>query len=63
MFACSIRDNIRYGMPGASQEQIEEAAQMANAHGFITEFPDGYDTMVSGTALSGGEKQRIAIGE
>jgi ATP-binding cassette subfamily B (MDR/TAP) protein 1 len=61
LFACSIRDNIRYGMPGASQEQIEEAAQMANAHGFITEFPDGYDTMVSGTALSGGEKQRIAI--
>ena len=50
-------------MPGASQEQIEEAAKMANAHDFIIEFPEGYATPVSGTALSGGQKQRIAIGE
>lgn len=63
MFACSIRDNIEYGLPGASQEQIEEAARLANAHDFIVEFPEGYNTMVSGTALSGGQKQRVAIGK
>jgi len=63
LFACSIREKILYGLPGATQEQIEHAARMANAHEFILDFPEGYDTMVSGTALSGGQKQRIAIGE
>lgn len=63
LFACSIRDNISYGLPGATQEQIEDAAKMANAHDFILDFPEGYNTMVSGTALSGGQKQRIAIGK
>lgn len=63
LFACSIRENIAYGSPEATQEQIEEAAIMANAHDFILSFPDGYDTQVGveGCQLSGGQKQRIAI--
>jgi len=63
LFACSIRENIAFGLPGATQEQIEEAARMANAHDFIASFPDGYNTNVgdAGTQLSGGQKQRIAI--
>lgn len=65
LFACSIRDNIAFGSPGATQQQIEEAARMANAHDFIVSFSDGYDTNVGdlGAQLSGGQKQRIAIGE
>lgn len=65
MFACSIRDNIAYGNPHATDEQICEAARMANAHDFIVSFPDGYDTQVGdkGAQISGGQKQRIAIGE
>lgn len=46
LFATSIRQNISYGNPEASQEQIEEAAKLANAHDFITSLPDGYDTQV-----------------
>jgi ATP-binding cassette subfamily B (MDR/TAP) protein 1 len=63
LFATTIRGNIQYGNPDASQEQIEEAARLANAHDFITAFPDGYDTQVGdkGSQLSGGQKQRIAI--
>ena len=63
LFCGTIRDNIAYGRPGASQEEIEEAAKRANIHNFITGLPDGYDTYVGerGTRLSGGQKQRISI--
>jgi ATP-binding cassette subfamily B (MDR/TAP) protein 1 len=63
LFATTIGKNIAFGLPGCSQEQIEEAAKQANAHDFITELPDGYDTDVGdkGSQLSGGQKQRIAI--
>ena len=63
LFARSIKENIAYGSPDATQDQIEEAARMANAHDFITSFPNGYDTQVGdkGAQLSGGQKQRIAI--
>ena len=46
LFACSIRDNIRYGKPDAKQEEIESAARNAYCHDFISAFPDGYDTLV-----------------
>ncbi|CAG0916293.1 unnamed protein product [Notodromas monacha] len=63
LFATSIKENIRYGRPSASEAEVMEAAKMANAHDFISSFPDGYDTMVGerGVALSGGQKQRITI--
>jgi ABC-type multidrug transport system fused ATPase/permease subunit len=63
LFATTIRANIQAGNPDATQEQIEEAARLANAHDFITSFSDGYDTQVGdkGSQLSGGQKQRIAI--
>ena len=63
LFAKSIRENIALGNPDATQAQIEEAARKANAHDFITSFPEAYDTQVGdlGTQLSGGQKQRIAI--
>ena len=63
LFATTIGKNIAYGLPGCSQEQIEEAAKQANAHDFIMQLPDGYDTDVGdkGSQLSGGQKQRIAI--
>ncbi|KAJ0389231.1 hypothetical protein ATCC90586_011218 [Pythium insidiosum] len=56
-------ENIRHGCPGASDEQVIEAAKMANAYNFISEFPHGFQTEVGerGTQLSGGQKQRIAI--
>merc|ERR1711879_432963 len=59
----SIKENIRYGRPNATDTEIYEAAQRASAHSFITCFPDGYDTNVGerGSQLSGGQKQRIAI--
>lgn len=59
----SVRDNIAYGRPEATQEEVERAAQAANAHGFIRELPDGYRTILGerGTRLSGGQRQRIAI--
>jgi ATP-binding cassette subfamily B protein len=63
LFHRSIAENIAYGRPGASQQQIEDAARKANAHDFIGKLPDGYDTMVGerGVKLSGGQRQRIAI--
>ncbi len=63
LFPGSIRDNIAYGRPDATTEEIIEAARAANAHMFISHFPDGYDTYVGerGQRLSGGERQRISI--
>ena len=63
LFSGTIRDNIAYGRPGASDAEITEAARRANIHDFISELPDGYDTFVGerGARLSGGQKQRIAI--
>lgn len=63
LFNCSIAENIAYGTPGATQEQIEVAATMANAHLFVLQHPDGYRRIVGdkGFVLSGGERQRIAI--
>ena len=63
LFSGSIRDNIAYGRDGASEEQIIQAARDANAHDFITSFPDGYATVIGerGTKLSGGQKQRVAL--
>jgi ATP-binding cassette subfamily B protein len=63
LFSGTIRDNIRYGRPEATQEEVEAAARAAQAHDFIVEFPDGYDSVVGqrGVNLSGGQKQRIAI--
>jgi len=63
LFGGSIAENIGYGKPGASHDEIVAAAKEANAHEFITQFPDGYDTFVGerGVQLSGGQKQRVAI--
>ncbi|WP_195985292.1 ABC transporter ATP-binding protein [Clostridium sp. D33t1_170424_F3] len=63
MFAGSIRENISYGKPDATMEEIIEAAKNANIHDFISGLEDGYDTYVGerGTRLSGGQKQRLAI--
>ena len=63
LFSTSIRENIAYARPGASQDEIVEAAKAAHAHEFITRLPDGYDTMVGerGMQLSGGQRQRIAL--
>jgi ATP-binding cassette, subfamily B, multidrug efflux pump len=63
LFSGTIRDNIRYGRPESSDEEVIEAAQAAQADGFINELPDGYDTYVAarGVNLSGGQKQRISI--
>ena len=63
LFHGTISDNIRYGNPDASDQQVITAAKAANAHDFIVGFPDGYDTMVGerGQSLSGGERQRISI--
>ena len=63
LFTGTIRDNIAYGRPNATDEEIIEAAKAAAAHDFIVSFPNGYDTDVGerGVTLSGGQKQRIAI--
>jgi ATP-binding cassette subfamily B protein len=63
LFATTVRENILYGRPGATDAEVEAAAQAANAHDFIQAFADGYETMVGerGVRLSGGQKQRVAI--
>ncbi|HEY8290073.1 MAG TPA: glucan ABC transporter ATP-binding protein/ permease [Acetobacteraceae bacterium] len=63
LFNRSIRDNLRVGRPDATEEEIERACRMAEAHDFITRQPHGYDTMIGerGTTLSGGQRQRLAI--
>lgn len=63
LFNCSIRDNIALSNPGMGMDEISQAAQMAGAHEFILEMPEGYDTLVGeqGSNLSGGQRQRIAI--
>lgn len=63
LFCGTIKENIAYGKPGASMDEIIDAAKKANIHEFISELPDGYDTFVGerGTRLSGGQKQRISI--
>ena len=63
LFSGTVRDNIRYGRPDATEEEVIAAAKAAQAHDFITAFPDGYDSFVGqrGVNLSGGQKQRIAI--
>ncbi|MEC3556770.1 ABC transporter ATP-binding protein, partial [Bacillus thuringiensis] len=63
LFTGTIRDNIRYGKPDASDEEVMDSAKAAQAHDFITSMPDGYDTVLGqrGVNLSGGQKQRISI--
>ena len=63
LFAASVRENIAYGKLGATDREIEQAARLANAHDFILNLPQGYDTILGerGATLSGGQRQRIAI--
>jgi ATP-binding cassette subfamily B protein len=63
LFAASVRENLAFGRPDATMDEIVAAAKAASAHGFITQMPEGYDTPVGerGATLSGGQKQRIAI--
>jgi ATP-binding cassette subfamily B protein len=63
LFSASVRENIAFGDPDASDEQIRLAARLAQAHGFISDLPDGYDTIVGerGHSLSGGQRQRVAL--
>ncbi len=63
LFSRTIAENIAFGAPDATQEQVEEAAKAAQAHDFILSFEDGYDTVVGerGVTLSGGQRQRIAL--
>ncbi len=63
LFPITVAENIAYGRPGATRQQVEAAARAANAHAFITRLPQGYDTVVGqrGATLSGGERQRLSI--
>lgn len=63
LFSGTIRDNVRYGRPDASDAEVAAAARLAQAHDFVSRFPDGYDSIVGqrGVNLSGGQKQRLAI--
>ena len=63
LFNMTVADNLRFGSKNASHEDLEAAARMAAAHEFITELPQGYDTLIGdrGVRLSGGQRQRIAI--
>jgi ATP-binding cassette subfamily B protein len=63
LFSATVRENIAFGAPGATDEDVVRAARLAQAHDFIEELPDGYETMVGerGITLSGGQRQRVAI--
>ena len=63
LFSGTIKENLRWGNPNATDEEIEEACRLAQADGFVQTFPDGYDTMIEqgGTNVSGGQKQRLCI--
>lgn len=63
LFGASVYDNIAYGAPDATPEEVEAAAKLAGAHGFITALPEGYDTVLGerGATLSGGQRQRVAV--
>ena len=63
LFSGTIRENIAYGKPGATEEEIIDVAKRANAHEFIQAFPEGYDTVIGerGLKLSGGQKQRVSV--
>ncbi len=63
LFSGTIRDNLRWGNPDATQAELETACRAAQAHDFILDFPDGYDTLLGqgGVNLSGGQKQRLSI--
>jgi len=63
LFSASVRENIAFGRPDATDEGVEQAARLAQAHDFVAELPDGYDTVIGerGITLSGGQRQRIAI--
>jgi ATP-binding cassette subfamily B protein len=63
LFSDTVRENIAFGVTGATDEEVEQAARLAQAHEFIAKLPDGYDTVIGerGITLSGGQRQRIAI--
>ncbi len=63
LFSGTIKDNLRWGNPNATDEELAEACKLAQAHEFVSSFPDGYDTMIEqgGTNVSGGQKQRLCI--
>src|SRR2546428_3394036 len=63
LFSASVRENIAFGVPGASDAEVEQAARLAQAHEFVEQLPNGYDTVIGerGITLSGGQRQRIAI--
>jgi len=63
LFNTSALENLRFGRPDATYDEVEAAARAANAHGFLSALPDGYDTLVGerGVKLSGGQKQRLAV--
>jgi ATP-binding cassette subfamily B protein len=63
LFSATVHDNVAYARPDASREEVEQAARLAHADGFVRELPDGYDTLIGerGLTLSGGQRQRIAI--
>ena len=63
LFSATVRENIAFGRPGASAEDVERAARLAQAHEFIEDLPEGYDTVIGerGITLSGGQRQRVAI--
>jgi ATP-binding cassette subfamily B protein len=63
LFHGSVRENILFGRPGATEQEVMAAAKIANAEGFISALPDGYDTLIGerGVKLSGGQKQRLSI--